>query len=292
MVDHTEPGWAARYSRSHVRQGRENGAATYSREIVAHHIPVWRQVLPAGSVVASCPLLTGLDVRGEVAVQYLHTYSYLDPLGQAREVAGWMAGRCSRLVFVTAYRSLALRLEAAGFEALFVPMSIDVDRVRAHASVPEHEHGRAVYFGNVTRSKVVEHRRTVGILEARGWVVDVLSDGCLNGRKLTQGEAWRQVSRYRYGIGVGRCALEMQALGLRVLVSGAEFGGLATTEGEWLAQRATNWNGRVVTFDRDPGACVDAWPSALVADPPDPAMAVAEISRWAVRSGTAGGVVV
>jgi hypothetical protein len=256
VIDHTDPGWEARY----VRKGRENGAATYSRDIVRHHLPVLRELLPPGSVVSTCPLLVEQDVAGPVAVQYLHTYSYRDALRQPRLVADHLAGRVGRLVFVTAYRALHARLTAAGFEAVFVPMAVDADAVRAHRSAEEqHEPRRAVYFGNLTRPKRRLFERLRGELTAQGWTLDLLSEGWLEGRWLRQTEAWREVSRYRFGIGVGRCALEMMALGLRVMVAGAEFGGLATTPDEHAVQAGCNYNGRVTTFDRDIGACVDAW---------------------------------
>jgi hypothetical protein len=280
VVDHTEPTWLARYT----AKGRENGAATYSRDILAHQVPAWEHILPAGSLVSTCPLLTGMDVSGEVAVQYLHTYSYSDPLRHARDVSAWMGGRCSRLVFVTAYRSLQAQLERAGFEALFVPMTLDSTDVRVPADDTRFDGRRVVYFGNVTQPKVTEHQRIVRVLRRHGWAVEVISNSAIRGKRLTQAEAWRVVSRYRYGVGVGRCALEMQALGLRVLLSGARFGGLVTSELEWVVQRGTNWNGRVVTFDRDPDVCVEAFDLALVRPPDGPGLAVRQIESWGTKS--------
>jgi hypothetical protein len=280
VVDHTEPSWASRYA----AKGRENGAATYSRDIVRWHVPVWERLLPEGSVVSTCPLLTSGDWSSPVVVQYLHSYQYVDPLGPAWEVVGHLGALAGRIVFVTAYRSLAARLRLAGMEALHVPMAIDADAVRASVGdVGERYDGRrVVYFGNVTRHKRALFAELRRVFERRGWRFDVVSESRFDGQPVTQAEAWRILARYRYGIGVGRCALEMMALGLRVMVAGAEFGGLITTEDEWRTQWATNLNGRVVTFDRDVGACVDAFEHAMLVEPPGPGVAELAIEQgWA-----------
>lgn len=277
VIDHTDPDWHARY----MRRGRENGAATYSREIVAHHVPVWEQQLPDGSVVSTCPLLVDAELEAPTVVQYLHTYSYHQPLRQAELVASHLTGRADRVVFVTAYRSLHALLTLAGHEALFVPMTVDTGRVRAAASPePLHPERRVLYFGNITRPKRALFAQVNQAFESRGWIVDVCSDGWLEGRHLSQRAAWAAASRYRFGIGVGRCALEMMALGLHVLVAGAELGGLATTPDEHAAQWATNYNGRVTTFDRDLRVCVDAIELATACDRDLPA-AVDAVRGWA-----------
>ena len=259
VIDHTDPGWAEQY----VRKGRENGAATYSRDIVRHHLPVLRELLPDGSVVSTCPVMVDAEVEGPVAVQYLHTYPYTQPLRQAQLVTAGLASRVDRVVFVTAYRALHARLQAAGFESVFVPMAVDVAAVRAHASSEGPlEERRILYFGNLTRPKRRLFQELRGVLEGRGWTVDLCSEGWLQGRHLRQPQVWEAASRYRYGIGVGRCALEMMALGLHVLIAGAAFGGIATTDDEHATQAGCNYNGRVTTFDREISACIDALPLA------------------------------
>lgn len=277
VVDHTEPRWASVYA----RRGRENGAATYSREIVKHHIPVWRSVLPRGSLVSTCPLLINRDVRAPLIVQYLHTFIYDDPLRDIRRVSEWLANRCDRLVFVTAYRSLRDLAVAAGFEAVFVPMTLDAEPVRKHRAGKSFRKGCAIYFGNVTKTKESAYERTMTALREAGWNVDVISNGRMGSRQLTQSEAWEVISHYRYGVGVGRCLLEMQALGLRVLVSGVEFGGLMADEADWVAQRSANFGGRVATWNRDPRLCVEGWDAAIIRDPDPPSLAAVTIDEWA-----------
>lgn len=266
LIDHTEPGWADRYNRSHTRYGRENGAATYSRDIVRWHIPEWERLLPAGSVVSTCPLLTGLDVEGPVAVQYLHTFVRDNPLGPIRDIAAHLAGRCDRVVFVTAYRALHALVRKAGMESVFVPMTVDVDTVRSAAvGVERFDPGekRAVYFGNVTGSRKPEFERARMAFTRAGWSLDVISGGWFEGRAIRQREAWAAAARYRYGVAVGRCALELHALGLRVMYSGAGFGGIAVDEQDWAVQEGTNWAGGTTTFDRDPGLCIGAFQRAM-----------------------------
>lgn len=281
VVDHTEPNWAARYT----AKGRENGAATYSRDIVRWHVPAWEQLLPSGSVVSTCPLLTAGEFAGPVAVQYLHTYPYTDPLGQARAVLGHLGPRFERVVFVTAYRALQAQLVLAGLESVFVPMTVDSSAVRAAVGDPGTRRGerQAIYFGNVTHPKQALHQQLRRVFASRGWRLDLLSGGMFCGRQVTQAEAWQIASGYRYGVGVGRCALEMMALGLKVMVAGAEFGGLITTADEWAVQWATNLNGRVTTFDRDIGACVDSLGVAMLVDPPGPSVAIEAIEASFVR---------
>jgi hypothetical protein len=267
VVDHTSSDWSARYEERYVRRGRENGAATYSREIVEHHVPVWEQYAPPGTILSTCaPLVTPpaeLDGRRPaLVVQYLHAYPYHRPTTLARKVHR----QFPRVLFVTAYRALHRQLRAEGMGSIFVPMAIDVDQVRAAAGPPARAHGRgvALYFGNVTKAKRDEYQALSDAFKAEGWRLDLLSDGQFKGEPVTQARAWGIASGYDYGVGVGRCALELYALGLRVMVSGAEFGGLVTTDAEWGTQVGCNFNGRVVTFDRDRNTCVRLFDQAMV----------------------------
>lgn len=255
VIDHNETRWAARFNRKH----HTNGAATYSREIVEHHIPVWQQLLPEDAVISTCPLMTGMNVSGSVAVQYLHTYSYADPLKQIRQVYDNQTLRFDRVIFVTSYKALYERAKRVGYDAVYVPMVVDPDPVRRMAVPEDRRYGskRALYFGNVTAPKLPEYLAITKTFADAGWTVDLVSKNKFGSQPVTQEDSWRIASRYRYGIGVGRCALEMMALGLKVMISGAHFGGLITTPEELSVQQGTNFNGRVTTFDRDYLACIE-----------------------------------
>lgn len=253
VLDHTEREWSQRYAAS----GRENGAATYSREIVEHHLPVWRDVLPDDSLVSTCRLLDQPDLIPDVrmVVQYLHTYPYdrpFDPVRRVRSAAGDRA-----VVFVSAYRSFVHRIRAAGERAIHVPMAVDPRPLAGIDRSVVHGHGRAVYYGNVTRPKQRVHQSLVRAFRRAGWTLDTISNR-------DQRSAWAAVAAYQYGVGVGRCALELMELGVQTMIAGAEFGGLITTPGEFDTQLATNLNGRVVTFDRSPAACIAAFDLSLV----------------------------
>jgi len=254
VVDHTEPAWQARY----VRKGRENGAATYSREIVDHHVPAWAE-LDGDVVVGTCSPLTDCG-PADLVVQYLHTYDKADPLAIAQRVARNLRGKAGRVLFITAYRSLQLQLQTHGLDAAFVPMKIDVAATRelaGHADPADTM--RAVYFGNVTPGKRAAFETLSAALSDQGWTLDTIS-----GQQ--RADALPAVAGYRYGVGVGRCALEMQALGLRVMVCGTDFGGIVTTPAEFEVQTATNWNARVVTYDNTVAGCLPAWDQTWTGD--------------------------
>lgn len=257
VIDHTERVWSSRY----LRHGRENGAATYSRELVEHQAPAW-SVLADDVTVSTCPLLSHVGdlPGGDVAVQYLHTYAYRDPLQQADVVVREIGERYPRVVFVAAYAPLVNRLRAAGHEAVFVPMTVDVDRVVGLATGPGLADSRPpehiAYYGNITGSKLPVFNKVRRLVESNGYE--------LHHVRGDQSEAFPELAGFSYGIGVGRCALEMFALGLRVLIAGEKFGGIIVTPEDFWAQRAVNLNGRVTTYDRDPDACIDGLPSSLV----------------------------
>lgn len=267
VFDHDEEVWRARY----MKRGRENGAATYSREIVAHQLPIWERQLKAygiGSddvVLSTCPLLSQVRnvPKNKIVVQYLHTYQYDNPTGDAKSVADSLVSSRS-VVFVSAYKALCSQLQRRGMPAIFVPMTIDAQTVQLSKAKKRQHKKRVVYFGNVTNAKESVYQRVVSEFRKRAWQVDTISSGFVNGSvPVTQQEAWKKMSQYEYGIGVGRCALEMMALGLKVMVAGAEFGGLVVNDRDFQAQTETNFNGRVVTFNRDIRACIDCFDESI-----------------------------
>lgn len=190
------------------RLNRTNGAFTYSRDICQWHMPVWGALLGPEHSVATCGKVPG------ATIQYLHerTHSDLDS---------------STRLFVTTYKDLA---EALGSRGLWLPNAIDA------AALPAHKPTRGwVYYGNIIGAK----RSAMDQVAALKFdVVAGIAD---------QRTALRMVSQYRFGIGVGRCALEMMAMGLKVMIFGKAFGGLILSNQDLERQREANLNGNVIT---------------------------------------------
>lgn len=254
VIDHTEQSWATRYK----KHGRENGAATYSRKIAEHHIPLWKEYTQGLDVtIGTCGKLTHYDGHGDLAVQYLHEYSYSNPLGDIQLIHRNLRDKFQRVIFVSAYKSLVMNATLAGYEVWHLPMAVDTASITPVWSSPgEHRgHHAAAYFGNLVQSKANRFRDLHGAFRAHGWGLTHITG--------PQMDCWHELTKYDYVVAVGRCALEAGALGRKVMIVGAEFGGIVTSEAERLIQLDTNCNGRVITFDRDLNACLDSWDSAV-----------------------------
>lgn len=199
-----------RWAKSYARLTRTNGAFTYSRDICKWHLPIWREVLGKTDSVATAGMVPG------VTVQYLHerTVPRLDT---------------DTRLFVTAHRDLALIL---GRRGLWIPNLIDAN------TLPAHEPSRAgwVYFGNTLAPKRGKHFEFV-----RSQMAEVVSGDRDQARSL------RRVSKYRYGVGVARCAMEMMAMGLKVMIFGEHHGGLVLNDDDFAKQRSANFSSFVTT---------------------------------------------
>lgn len=270
-IDHTEPNWSARYSRG----GRENGAATYSRDIVRHYIPAIKRVIDKHNlkvVVSTAPAFNLMDQshlpeQADIAIQFLHTYDYKKPLLRAKESLQASRQFSQQTIFVTSYRPLYLELIQRKFKAIFLPMAIDTQKVTEVSKGISHVHTkrpRAIYFGNITSAKQKTWHALRKEFKKNGWILDRIDSGKFNGgEKLSQEQSWKLIAKYSYGVGVGRCALEMMAMGLKVMIAGPEFGGLITSENDLKLQREVNMNGRVITFNRDISTCVRLFDQAI-----------------------------
>lgn len=248
VIDHTEQRWQYRY-RTH---GRENGASTYSKEIVEHHIPLWADAVKGlDTVISTCPRMLNMDIEGDLAVQYLHTYSYKEGLHNIRLIDKQLQRTFQKRIFVTAYRSLAIQANNAGYETWHVPMAIDPSKINPVVADQKKGERTAAYFGNLLGNKVDSYAKLKIEFQKNGWALDRVAG--------PQRDSWHELTKYDYGVGVGRCALEMLHLGLRVMISGAHFGGIMMDSHDFEVQRNTNFNGRTVTFDREIQACISAW---------------------------------
>lgn len=261
VVDYTD----RRFRAAYARHNRENGAVTYARDLARFHLPIWDAYANRTDQVvrvSTTPLMRHpyhKTTQADLHVQYLHTWPEDDPVRQARLVSGNLPGQ--RVLYVTAYAEMYRALQAEGFEALYIPMRIDTQRVRkmaryrAGADRPR----RFAYYGNLHNAGKPELFREVADATRR-----FHASKLFHVKGPDQAECLRELAGFTHGVGVGRCALEMMALGLKVLIIGSRFGGMVMDSGDWLAQEAVNFNGRTTTAVSTVDEAVAWWDDAVI----------------------------
>lgn len=138
-------------------------------------------------------------------------------------------------------------------QSIFFPMAIDTGILPN----PKERNGKWIFYGNIfsdtIREQIVQDLR-------KNIDFDILSCGTLNGTILTQDasdfvqrttytrrDCLNLVSQYSCGIGAGRSALEMLAMGLKVLVVGRKYGGPISDLSDFYKHRDYNCNGTINT---------------------------------------------
>ena len=262
IVTHDAESWKS-------RNRFTNGAGTYSRDIAESQLGHWQQAFGDRDVlVSTCARVCDLwpeevgDGEPELIIQYLHTFPYQNPIGYVKDIiSDSRFSDASKWVFITSYRAYADLMRLHGLRAAHVPMMIDRSLVPSGMNDVE----RAVWFGNIYENKKQMFNRIRAEFNRAGILLTVITKGMVNSkREVTQEGAFELIRHYTYGIGVGRCALEMYSMGLKVLVAGAEFGGLVMNDSDAQAQEATNYNGRVLTWNRSIEDCIQMLPHSHV----------------------------
>lgn len=267
IIDHTYGPWLA-------KKRQENGAATYSEDIVEVLIPDLtedlNQLYPDTNIlISTAPPLAKVETQHivhdqqDLIIQFLHTYPYRNSMDPIEETLTCFPN--SKIILVTAYLTYETRINQWAkdrgqdhqLKAVFIPMFIQPKKIMETVGKIDFKNSpdqkRIIYFGNLYKAKASEYHRLRNYLERAGWQVDVISKSRLNdkGPILSRKDIWTLISYYRYGIGVGRCALEMYQLGLKVLISGEHWGGLCMDCDDYFTQQRTNFNGRLITGTRD-----------------------------------------
>lgn len=276
VIDHTFAPWVA-------RKRQENGASTYSADICLAIIPKIKEHLGKNYtgkniLISTAPPLVDIDPndihmeRPDLVIQFLHTYPYQSQFINIHDLLDRFSN--SRIILVTAYEAYFYRLKrwiqiigkSGSVTVHFQPMFILPQKAIKALSKPVckflHEEKRIIYFGNLYKGKATEYHRIKQGLAKAGWQLDVISRSQFNssGKILNRDEIWQIISRYQYGIGVGRCALEMYALSLKILISGEHWGGLCMMPDDYKTQTRSNFNGRVITGTRDLNEALDLLP--------------------------------
>lgn len=262
LINHEDLIWQKR-----VR--RVNGALTYSKDLVAYQIPKWEERLGKDSIITTCAKFSEVKYEYdrtyfEHAIQYLHSYPYSNSIERVAEIKRNLPFKTERLIFMSCYNQYVRELNNYGIETIFTPMAIDVKEIQKHQFQQIHE-DKIIYFGNVVQNKTSIFEKLKRECHSIGLKFDYISKGKFNDKiPVTQEEALKLASRYKYGIGVGRCAQELMALGVKTLIAGQKFGGLITNLEEEILQVETNMNGRLATYSQNIRTCLQNIDKAIL----------------------------
>ena len=216
----------------------------------AQRIPLWDQYFDGTIVISTCGLLSNIDDlpdEADLVVQYLHTIKYQDPTIEARTVIEGISTKYKNIVFVTAYKQVERALLEMGINAVFVPMTIDTSKLPDPKPVYDK---KIICFGNIRHVKKDNYKKVRRLFLKHGWEFDILSNNTYKGEKLSsQQEVWSIVSQYKYGMGIGRCALEMLGMDMQVVIIGADDGGAMFNNKDYRVQERTNFNGLNNMYD-------------------------------------------
>jgi len=266
VFDHTYPLWNAQRTKT-------NGAFTYSKDIVKNYLPVLQQkeidqnikiLVSTATQLNKCTFDFVDDI--DLAVQFLHKYPYGEPTEkkQIQDVLDWLKVRKfnGRTIFVSSYQAYVDKINkwfAGQAEAVFIPMTVDMSGYDTNKQKISRHENRVIWFGNSYADKNKYLNTVAQWLVRSGCHLDIIQNGAYNYSTPIESHSqmYDILSQYKYGIGVGRCAIEMIELGLNVVVCGQHFGGAITDTYDYQAQVKNNFNGRTITYDREISTCLD-----------------------------------
>lgn len=263
----THPIWSTIYKRRFKRLGKTNGAYTYSQDIVKHHLPIIIDILNKQKKYKNILISTVATLSEDkipknidLIIEYIHESAVRD------------VPKCIKLsenikcIFVTSREESYNKLKDAGIDCVFIPMAIDTEKFDEYKNSNKYTGNRVIYFGNKYLGKDGYYRKTKDAFTRKGWVFDEISYNTFNGEsKLDREEILRTISKYRYGIGEGRCVLEMNALGLRTLICAVNIQGLMMSESDFNKQKRHNFSdGKAWTFSQSIDTCIDNFDKAII----------------------------
>lgn len=250
VIDHTNhPSWTP----INLRLGRENGARTYSRDIVQFYAPVFKRVFMGPEKVLlitvqnwnSCEKWKGYD---RIFV-FVHERGVTEEIRKTKRDALKKFAEVNshaKVYFITWCPQHKEELIADGLNSFYLPMAIDVKKFLPYKSIKKVYSKRLIYYGNILNEKVPAFARLKEVVENSGWQLDYISKDRFNGYgfKLTPEKIRRKLAQYKYGVGVGRSAQEMSVMGIKVICYSTNDVMLATTDIEsekLLTQNNTSW---------------------------------------------------
>lgn len=272
VYDHlNHPLWCPLYKQRHLSRGRTNGGYTYSQDIVKFQIPLIIDILKKQDkyqniVISTVTMIDPciLTKTTDLVICYLHE-------SIERELSGCLKIRKfydKKIIFICSRKDVYNKLRAVGFKCIFIPMSIDTKQLKDYV-IPKNEKyqdKRVIYFGNKYLGKDTLFAETKAAFIRNGWTFDEISSNIFNnnGVKLSRDEIFNILTKYKYGIAGGRCALEMNYLGIKTLISMETNQGIWTTDEEFKKHIDDNFAGNnLCTYSKDLDECINNFDKAI-----------------------------
>lgn len=207
------------------RLKRTNGAFTYSEDIIKFYAPIFEELY--GENKKNVLLMTvnndwDAQWKGfDVIFLFIHEWNAKDIDGTELERVRRFkrANKKSRVIFLVNHKREEIEFIENGLEAIWVPMAIDTQKFAEYKKIKKNITNRVIYFGNITARKREPLQELVRCLRLRKFSVDVVSSNRINfGTRLPRDKLLRKIASYKYGVGVGRCAEEMSAMGIKTII--------------------------------------------------------------------------
>ena len=270
VYDHlTHPVWASLYKQRHKSRNRTNGGYTYSKDITKYHLPIITDIINSKEkyknvIITTVGMLdrTIVPENTDLIICYLHEFLDLE-LPRVFEISNWYN---KKIVYITSRLNIFQRLSYTGISTILLPMSIETSEFTKYAKSEKYADKRVIYFGNRYLGKGGTYNQIKESFVNKGWIFDEISANMFNGKKsLNRDEIFDTIAKYKYGIGEGRCVLEMNALGVKTLICASKNQGIFTNNSEFEIQKANNFSdGTIWTFSPDIDTCIDNFDKAII----------------------------
>lgn len=270
IFDHnTHQSWNALYKSRHESVNRTNGGYTYSQDIVKFHVPVIKEILDNQTTYKNIficsvqmPENELLIAKPDLVICYIHEFMEREYPRCVEFVSRYNG----KTIFITSRANLCKKLNENGMTAVLLPMAIDVPEIAKYAKSEKYTGKRVIYFGNRYLGKGIGYEATKKSFLQKGWIFDTISNNKFNDTTdLTRDQVLATVAKYKYGIGEGRCVLEMNALGIKTLICASKNQGIFVDEIDFEMQKKNNFSdGKVWTFSPDINNCIEYFDKAIV----------------------------